>query len=224
MKTKNRDNKPWHDSFTGKIFIGVIIGILVIFAGFLINKHIITQPPPQQLLPQLPQLKQSVQNQTSQPLPSKSKKNTTSSKTADTSHTTPPENKQLLQQPSINATHSNIVIGPANNITQTINEFPEPKFDLKLISANLPQNNLFETKALLTIDSKTALKNLYLEARAPSIVSLEAGAQRTGMFMTGHTGKRDGFAFTNLPDAWGQYMLKILSQKPEKYEIIYDYQ
>ncbi len=139
------------------------------------------------------------------------------------------ENKEMKEEakPTIIAPNSVISVNQQGGITAhtvNINEFPEPKFDMKLISANVPQNNLFETKVLLTIESKTALKNLYLEARAPSVVSLDAGPQRTGGFMTGHTGKRDGFAFTNLPDAWGQYMLVLLSQKPEKYEIIYNYE
>ena len=139
------------------------------------------------------------------------------------------ENNKMKDEPKPTIITPNSVIsidqkGGITAHTVNINKFPEPKFDMKLISANVPQNDLFETKALLTIESKTALKNLYLEAKAPSITNLEVIPQRTGMSMSGHSGKRNGFAFTNILDAWGQYMLIILSQKPEKYEIIYNYE
>lgn len=83
----------------------------------------------------------------------------------------------------INATNSNILTAPVTgNVTQTVNvnEFPEPKLDLKQIKWNSPESGVFKTEFFLTIESKTALKNLYLEARAPSITVFKVIPQRTG--------------------------------------------
>ena len=218
---KNKNNNSWHDSFSGRIIIAVISGVILIFIGFWIKTHILTEPQPQHAQPQTSQLKQSVQNQTSRSLPSKNKKENVLPKETKTPV---PENKQA-SQPTISATGSNVAVGPiSGNVTQTINEFPEPKLDFKVLSENVPENNLFKTEVLLTIDSKTALKNIYLEVRAPSLVSFEAMAQRGGVVFGGHAGKRPGMAFDNLVSPWGKYILVLFSSKPEKYEIIYNYE
>lgn len=128
MKTNNKNKKPLHDSFAGRIIIGVIIGIILIFAGFWIKKHILTEPQQQQVPPQSPQLKLSDQNQTSRPMPTKSKK-TIPGKTADTSLSAPtPENKQAPQQPAINAPNSVISINQQGGITaHTVNMAPQSR-------------------------------------------------------------------------------------------------
>jgi len=132
-----------------------------------------------------------------------------------------------IPQPKIDAKNSNIQIGSVTgdvNQTVNINELPEPTFKFESKSVNVPEGDYFVSKALLTIESKTSINNLYLEAKAPSVVSIEASPQRSGISMTGLTGKRDGFAFTNVPNAWGKYMIIITSKKPDRFDVIYDYE
>jgi len=50
-KSKSPPKKSWHETFIGKIIIGVIVGIILIFATVFITRHIISKP--QQ--PQVPQ-------------------------------------------------------------------------------------------------------------------------------------------------------------------------
>lgn len=130
------------------------------------------------------------------------------------------------QAPVINTTNNVVSLGQKGGITaKTVNiiEFPEPQFEIQVISENIEAGENFKTEAFLTIESKTQLKNLYLEARAPSIISFDAKPQRTGMAMFGHSGDREGFSFINIPSAWGKYKLIVISKFPEKVEITYDY-
>jgi len=127
----------------------------------------------------------------------------------------------------INANNSNVNTGDvAGDLNQsvTIDEFPDPKLNFVPVSANVQNGNVFVSKIMLEIESKTVLKNLYLEARASSIVSIEAQMQRSGMQMSGHTGSRDGFAFTNVLNAYGKYLIVITSNKPDKFDLIYNYE
>lgn len=136
------------------------------------------------------------------------------------------ESHTQTSQPKINAKNSNVQIGPViGDVNQTVNidEFPEPQFEFQVISENVEAGENFKTEVFLTIESKTQLKNLYLEARASSIISFDAKPQRTGMAMFGHSGDRQDFSFINIPSAWGKYKLIIISKFPEKVEITYDY-
>ena len=72
------------------------------------------------------------------------------------------KSEKTMTQPSVNANNSNVVIGPANNITQTINNLPEPKplplkdrlvfcldeIDKKIIPALRAGTAIFEGKVL----------------------------------------------------------------------------
>jgi hypothetical protein len=129
-------------------------------------------------------------------------------------------------KPDINVNNSpNAVVQINNSGNNIINQnLPEPKFTLEQKEINNFSNGIYITKALLTIDSKVALKNLYLEAHSKSIIDFDVSPQRSGVFMTGHSGKRDGFIFTNLPGAYGTYELIIKSTQNEIPNIIYNYE
>lgn len=119
---------------------------------------------------------------------------------------------------TINQRGDNVIINPQVGI-------PPPKFSIKYISRNVPTDTLFKTELLLTINSAVQINNLYLEAKAPSIVEFSANAQRTGMIQTGHTGKRSGWAFTNIPNAWGRWKLIVLTKDIEdNLEFGYNYE
>lgn len=45
---------------------------------------------------------------------------------------------------------------------------------------------------------------------------------RAGAFMSGLAGNRDGYAFDNLHNAYGNYELRIITEKPEKFVIEYN--
>jgi len=112
-----------------------------------------------------------------------------------------------------------------NTILNPITDIPEPQFKFKILNKNQPYQNYYKTEYSLEIISKIQVNNLYLEARATSIVEFEAEAQRTGGIIIGHTGKREGWAFTNIPNAWGKWTLLILTKEIEdKIEIGYNYE
>ena len=53
--------------------------------------------------------------------------------------------------------------------------------------------------------------------------SIDIRPKRTGMFMSGHSGKRDGFHFTNVPNFGGDHLVVVRTGKPEHITIEYNY-
>lgn len=102
-----------------------------------------------------------------------------------------------------------------NNITQEISN----SLEAKLIFANKQEGEYYVTKAELY--SKHTIPNLFLAAYASTIENFDVGPMRAGMFMTGHSGKREGYHFTNIPNFGGKYMLRVSTTQPE--EIVIEY-
>lgn len=44
--------KPWHETFVGKVVVGVIVGIILFFATVFITRHIISTPQQPPMLEQ----------------------------------------------------------------------------------------------------------------------------------------------------------------------------
>jgi hypothetical protein len=111
-----------------------------------------------------------------------------------------------------------------NNSTLILIQPPdsEPIISVKLLHDNEPQGDLYRTEFLLTIVTRSIIPNLYLKVSATTIKSMEAIPQRTGGSMFGHSGTRDGYAFTNLQGAYGSYIVSSTSTKPEKFTVEYD--
>jgi hypothetical protein len=98
-----------------------------------------------------------------------------------------------------------------------------PRFELKMIAANIPQNDFYKSQMLLTIKSKTRLKNVYVRVSAKSIISFHASSKRDALVILGLTSKGGGYAFTNILNARGQYLLEIISEKPCSMKVTYSY-
>lgn len=90
-----------------------------------------------------------------------------------------------------------------------------PVIEMKKLKENQLDGDNFYSEYLLTIHSAFALPNLYLQINAKSIVDFDVMPQRMGGSMQGHTGDRDGFSFTNLQQAFGQYKIKVRTKKAE---------
>lgn len=131
--------------------------------------------------------------------------------------------KNTNDNPAINATNSNVFTGTNNGtINQNItNEFPEPKFTLYLVHKNKPTGNLYETVYNLSIDSKAAVKEVYIEAHSSSIKEFEIG--RSGLSTGGHAGKREGYAFDTMINAYGTCSLIVLTSKPDEVQFKINY-
>jgi hypothetical protein len=135
-------------------------------------------------------------------------------------------------KPVINAPNGNVFYGTnSGTVNQNItNEFPEPKFELKTLEYNVLEHGRYVSKMIFTIDHKAPLKNLYLEAKAPSITGFSVGPVNGGGIMltnclTGEGGEKlAGKGFVNIPSAYGQYNLFVTMTKPEHLEILYIWQ
>ncbi len=74
-------------------------------------------------------------------------------------------------------------------------------------------------ESLLTIESRYPIPQLQVVARANSIQSLDVVPHAEGIFMFGHTGKREGYHFKTLQNAAGKYTIKITTAEPEQIQI-----
>jgi len=107
-------------------------------------------------------------------------------------------------------------------INNTVN--PPPSFEFKEIFTNQPKQGKYHSRVQLTITTPFPLGNLYVEVQAPSIEGIDMGPMRSGGFMTGLQGVRNGRAFINVPSAYGNYQIDIITGQPEKFSLIYDYE
>jgi len=74
-------------------------------------------------------------------------------------------------------------------------------------------------EAMLTVETRYPVPQIQLIARADSILGLDVAPQRSGMVMFGHSGKREGWHFTTLQNAYGAYKIRVTTAQPENVRI-----
>jgi len=95
---------------------------------------------------------------------------------------------------------------------------PQPRIDLsETIHQETDAGHLYE--AILTVDTRYPIPQLSVIAHAKSIQSLDVAPHAAGVFMYGHTGKREGYHFTTLQNAAGKYTIRVTTAEPEQIKI-----
>lgn len=110
--------------------------------------------------------------------------------------------------------HANI--GTHNQIGQighTINQAPEPELTHTAPVTTTHPDGTFTISFLVEVISPYPVGQLYLEVHSDGIMSLDVVPQRTGMSMSGHTGKREGWCFTTLMQAFGRYSVTVRTRE-----------
>lgn len=95
-----------------------------------------------------------------------------------------------------------------NNITQEVSH----ELFARQLEFNKPHGENYVTE--IELSSKNVIPNVYLAAHAVNILDFDVMPQRAGGFMSGHSGKRDGYHFTNIPNFGGVYRVKITTAQP----------
>jgi len=120
--------------------------------------------------------------------------------------------------------NNNIQLGTTGDNSPIIidnrKEVLEHKVEATTICYKKPEGEYFITK--IELYSKHPIPNIYFAAIAKTIVHFDVTPQRTGGYMTGHSGKRDDFWFTNIPNFGGKYLLVVKTKNPEDIKIEYD--
>jgi hypothetical protein len=111
---------------------------------------------------------------------------------------------------------SNNQQGGITAATVNVTAVPEPSLAIQQEFMNHPENAEFHSRAELVLDAPYPVGNLYIEVRARSIKRIELASKRAGVVLTGHSGIRDGWAFTNVPNAHGKFQLDIFTTEPEQ--------
>ena len=129
------------------------------------------------------------------------------------------------QNPPVNIPGSgNIVTFGQSGGQNVINQTPKP--DLQKLNNSIRNNpdGSQTISILVEVIAPYPAGSLFIKAVAPDILKLEAVPQRTGMSMSGHSGKREGYAFTTLMSPFGRYMINVYTSKPEPVSIEYEFQ
>jgi len=107
-------------------------------------------------------------------------------------------------------------------VINNISPFPQPSLRATEVYANKPSGGKFLTQIHLSLNTPFPVGNLYVGVRAKTVEEIELAPMRVGGAIYGHTGRRDGYAFTNLQNAYGDLQLDIISREPEQFHIEYE--
>lgn len=94
-------------------------------------------------------------------------------------------------------------------------DLPEPELSAHIATDNQLDGGLYKTIIFIDIKTKVTVPNVYLSIAAPSIVSMIVSPLRSGLSMSGHSGVRDGWVFTNLINAYGTYRATVTTKSAE---------
>lgn len=125
-------------------------------------------------------------------------------------------NKVNIEDSSLNQSPI-IVDSPGAQVTYQI---PETQLKAEVLKESELVNDKYVSEILLEVIAPYPIKNLYLEAHADTILDLDTIPQRSGIDFTGHRGKRDGYAFTNIPNAHGSYKVVVVTQTKESVKLL----
>lgn len=156
---------------------------------------------------------------------------TASKKIPDQTNAKPSEASVTTEKkdaPTVNVTGSGNIttfgqVGD-NTVNNTINQAPQP--DLRTISNEKKDNPDGTTtfSVLFEIVSPYPPGQLYLAAHATDILEFNVVPQRSGIHMTGHSGKREAFSFTTIMNPFGQYLMTVKTQGRSNIQVEYNFQ
>lgn len=115
---------------------------------------------------------------------------------------------------SNSGTNNGLIVGKIE-VKQEIG-VPKPDINVSQLTENDPIDSGYQSNFLLSIKTEIPIKNLYVQANARRVIKMDVFPQRTGAAMFGHSGERDGFAFTNITDAYGDYKIRITTETPQE--------
>jgi hypothetical protein len=117
-----------------------------------------------------------------------------------------------------------IAISGGTVTNPTVNNYgaPPPQFDLKPISANVPDGGAYRSEFRLEVVTQIPVAAVRLTVYGSSIKSFDVTPQRTGAFMQGWSGNREGFSFVTLQSVHGAYSVLVTTGSPEQLRFEYD--
>jgi hypothetical protein len=113
------------------------------------------------------------------------------------------------------AVHNVVSHHQSGGITaHTVNQAPAPELRSSPLDIRNNQDGTYTIMCKLDVVAPYPPAELSLQVEAHGIISLEVRPDRTGIFMTGHSGIRDGWAFTSLANPSGRYLLRAVAAEP----------
>jgi len=105
----------------------------------------------------------------------------------------------------------------------------EPEVIFEKIKMGVPEKDMYLSEIMMKIDSIFPVANLYIAAKSPSIIMMTVTPQRTGadfrgLSRTGESGEPlNGIAFTNIPSAFGKYLIKVTTKALDNIDLEYNF-
>jgi hypothetical protein len=141
------------------------------------------------------------------------------------------ESQREEEQKPAETSNQPIISGSGNIVTfnqtggqNVINQAPKP--ELKQLHNDVRQNpDGSQTASILAeVIAPYPPGSLFIKATSPYIAALNVIPQRAGASVTGHSGKREGYAFTTLMNPFGKYIIEIQTSKPESVALEYQFE
>jgi hypothetical protein len=107
--------------------------------------------------------------------------------------------------------------------TVKVDAAPEPELQARPLFLNRQEGGRFHSRFELEVVSPYPPANLRLVVHASTIQDMQLAPQRSGIAMFGHSGKREGYCFTNLHNPAGSLHLDVFTAGEEKFEVEYDF-
>jgi hypothetical protein len=124
-----------------------------------------------------------------------------------------PENVVQTMSDSPGATQVAITGDVNINVTNTAVSKEATLSLSKVVYMNKQHGDLYHSQLQLDLVYDIPPANVYLAVHAKLVESVELASMRTGISMSGHSGKRDGYAFTNLQTPYPRLQLNIVSKQ-----------
>jgi len=118
--------------------------------------------------------------------------------------------------------------GATQIVADKVTVFLSPKLERTLtmepVHVNKPVGDKFESLFRGKLEAPYPIPSLRVEAHGRTVQEVDLSPLRTGIVMHGHSGRREGYAFTTLQNAIGRLQLKVVTDEPEKLNIKFSVQ
>lgn len=150
---------------------------------------------------------------TSPPMPQESEPNQ-----AERPQPGPPADRSIQIGDQNRFVNSPVISGDNVSVTTGI---PEPQIEFRNRVENVANGELYKTEIMMAITTEVPIPSLYLQASAPTITEMEVIPQRSGLSISGHSGRREGLVFENLQGVYGSYLIRVFTKNQETLKIEY---
>ena len=104
-------------------------------------------------------------------------------------------------------------------VVNFVSSFPEPQLKVETVAENTLLEGRYQSRFRISVVSPFPIPNLYIAVHAKTLLDMEVIPQRIGLLIQSHSGRREGYIFTNFPNFSGELELRVTSERPETFRV-----